>query len=64
MYGYACVCILTHIQIHTLSHTYVNGYAQMKPYSSGRNFLLLACKSIEETCLFKGYAIFPLKWAC
>lgn len=46
MYACACVCILTHIQIHT--HVYVNGYAQMKPCSTGRNFLLLACKSIEE----------------
>lgn len=33
---------------HTHSHTYVNEYVQMLPYTSGRNFLLLSCKSMEE----------------
>lgn len=42
MYTYAYTDIGTH------SHTYVNGCAQMIPYSSGRNVLLLACESIEE----------------
>lgn len=36
----------TDTHTHTDTHTSINGYAQMRPYSSGRNFLLLACKSI------------------
>lgn len=34
------------------AHTYINAHSQMLPYSSGRNFLLSACKSIvKPACL-------------
>lgn len=44
MYTYVCVYILT----QTDTHTYINAHAQMLRYSSGRNVLLLACKSIVK----------------